>query len=226
MAPLVLLSLALAAPQPDFKPDQNPLPVPAPKGATVLLDEKGKHSFLSMAGDKIDWPVEDGVLDFDVQQEEPEPHRLQVALPGRGHPRRVPAAGEGDGEQRGLHPRELRDPDPELVRQGEDHPGGRRRAVRIRGAAGKRLPEAGRVAGVRHPLPRPAAGRRWQDHREGDRHGVVQREEGAGQHRVRRAQVDVPPVPVRQHARTWTRSGTSRRRRRPARCSSRTTATR
>jgi hypothetical protein len=28
----------------------------------VHLDEKGKHSFLSMAGDKIDWPVEDGVI--------------------------------------------------------------------------------------------------------------------------------------------------------------------
>ncbi len=58
----VLLSLALAAPQTDFKPDQNTLPVPAPKGATVLLDDKGRHTFLSMAGDKIDWPVEGGVL--------------------------------------------------------------------------------------------------------------------------------------------------------------------
>ncbi|QDU19029.1 3-keto-disaccharide hydrolase [Urbifossiella limnaea] len=55
----LLLALALAAP--DFKPDQRTLPVPAPKGATVLLDGTGKHSFLSMAGGKIDWPVEDGV---------------------------------------------------------------------------------------------------------------------------------------------------------------------
>ena len=29
---------------------------------TVLLDEKGKHQFLSMAGEKIDWPVEDGAF--------------------------------------------------------------------------------------------------------------------------------------------------------------------
>lgn len=62
MNPALLLSLALLAPEPEFKPDQGKLPVPAPKGATVLLDEKGKHSFLSMAGEKPDWPVEDGAL--------------------------------------------------------------------------------------------------------------------------------------------------------------------
>jgi hypothetical protein len=28
----------------------------------VLLDEKGNHAFISMAGEKIDWPVEDGSL--------------------------------------------------------------------------------------------------------------------------------------------------------------------
>jgi len=54
MTPALLLSLALTAAAPDFVPDQSKLPVPPPKGATVLLDEKGKHSFLSMAGEKID----------------------------------------------------------------------------------------------------------------------------------------------------------------------------
>jgi hypothetical protein len=44
----------------DFKPDQSKLPVPPPKGAIVLLDEQGKHSFLSMSGEKINWTVEDG----------------------------------------------------------------------------------------------------------------------------------------------------------------------
>lgn len=61
MTPALLLSLALL-PAADFAPDQSKLPVPPPAGATVLLDEKGKHSFLSMAGGKIDWPVEDGAL--------------------------------------------------------------------------------------------------------------------------------------------------------------------
>lgn len=61
MAPTGLLSLILLAADPDFKPDQSKLPAPPPRGATVLLDEKGRHSFLSMAGEKIDWPVEDGV---------------------------------------------------------------------------------------------------------------------------------------------------------------------
>ncbi|MBA4064408.1 MAG: hypothetical protein C0501_11985 [Isosphaera sp.] len=62
MTPAALLALALLPADPDFKPDQGKLPVAPPKGATVLLDEKGNHSFLSMAGEKTDWPVEDGVI--------------------------------------------------------------------------------------------------------------------------------------------------------------------
>ncbi len=62
MTPTLLLSLAALSAAADFKPDQSKLPAPAPKGATVLLDDKGTHSFLSMAGEKIDWPVEDGAL--------------------------------------------------------------------------------------------------------------------------------------------------------------------
>ena len=61
MTPALLLSLILTAAVPDFEPDQSKLPVAPPKGATVLFDEKGKHQFLSMAGEKIDWPVQDGV---------------------------------------------------------------------------------------------------------------------------------------------------------------------
>jgi hypothetical protein len=62
MTAAVLLSMTLLAADTDFKPDQSKLPVSPPKGATVLLDEKGNHLFLSMAGEKIDWPVEDGAL--------------------------------------------------------------------------------------------------------------------------------------------------------------------
>jgi Domain of Unknown Function (DUF1080) len=61
MTPFHLLPLVLLADAPDFAPDQSKLPAAPPKGAIVLLDDKGKHSFLSMAGDKIDWPVEGGV---------------------------------------------------------------------------------------------------------------------------------------------------------------------
>jgi hypothetical protein len=46
----------------EFKPDQSKLPVPAPKGAVTLLDENGNHLFLSMSGEKIDWPIQDGVV--------------------------------------------------------------------------------------------------------------------------------------------------------------------
>ncbi len=62
MTPALWLTLAAVAADPAFPPDQSRLPVPAPKGATVLLDDKGTHQFLSMAGEKIDWPVEDGAL--------------------------------------------------------------------------------------------------------------------------------------------------------------------
>lgn len=61
MNPALLLALSLLGADADFKPDQSKLPVPAPKGATMLLDERGKHQFLSMAGEKIDWPIEEGV---------------------------------------------------------------------------------------------------------------------------------------------------------------------
>ncbi len=45
-----------------FEPEQDKLPVPPPKGATSLIDAKGNHAFLSMAGEKINWPVVDGVM--------------------------------------------------------------------------------------------------------------------------------------------------------------------
>jgi Domain of Unknown Function (DUF1080) len=62
MPTALMLAMAFTATAPDFAPDQSKLPVPPPKGATVLLDDKGNHAFLSMAGAKIDWPIEDGVL--------------------------------------------------------------------------------------------------------------------------------------------------------------------
>lgn len=62
MTPWILLPLILLAGDGDFKPDQSKLPATPPKDAIVLLDVKGKHSFLSMAGEKINWPIEDGAL--------------------------------------------------------------------------------------------------------------------------------------------------------------------
>jgi len=62
MTPAVLFSLVLLAADRSFQPDQSKLPVPAPKGASILLDDKGNHSFLSMAGEEIDCPIEDGVI--------------------------------------------------------------------------------------------------------------------------------------------------------------------
>lgn len=62
MTTVILFALTALAADPTFQPDQSKLPVAPPKGATVLLDDKGNHSFLSMAGEKIDWPVVDGVI--------------------------------------------------------------------------------------------------------------------------------------------------------------------
>jgi 3-keto-disaccharide hydrolase len=58
----ILLPLIILAANSDFPPDQSKLPVPPPKGAVVLLDARGNHSFVSMAGEKINWPLRDGVL--------------------------------------------------------------------------------------------------------------------------------------------------------------------
>jgi len=45
----------------DFQPDQKKLPVPPPEDAIVLLSEE-TNQFLSKTGDKVDWPLEEGVL--------------------------------------------------------------------------------------------------------------------------------------------------------------------
>ena len=62
MTPALLLPLVLLAADPDFEPDQSKLPTPRPKGAIVLLDEKDNHTFSNMAGEKINWPIKDGVI--------------------------------------------------------------------------------------------------------------------------------------------------------------------
>ncbi len=58
----MLLPLIILAADGEFKPDQSKLPVAPPKGAVVLLGEKDNHRFLSMAGEKINWPIEDGIV--------------------------------------------------------------------------------------------------------------------------------------------------------------------
>ena len=45
-----------------FAPSQDTLPVPPPGDAIVLFDGKGTNRFVSMAGEEINWPVEDGTL--------------------------------------------------------------------------------------------------------------------------------------------------------------------
>ena len=45
-----------------FVPGQASLPVKAPKDAIVLSGNDGSHNFLSMAGERPDWPFEDGTL--------------------------------------------------------------------------------------------------------------------------------------------------------------------
>jgi len=45
-----------------FAPDQSQLPVPPPADAIVLFGGANENQFLSMSGTKIDWPINDGVL--------------------------------------------------------------------------------------------------------------------------------------------------------------------
>ncbi len=62
MTACLLLPLVFLAGDADFAPDQSHLPAAPPKGAIVLLDGQGKHSFLSMTGEAINWPIQDGVI--------------------------------------------------------------------------------------------------------------------------------------------------------------------
>jgi len=43
-----------------FSPDQSKIPVPPPSDAIVLLDPT-TNRFVSMAGNTMDWPIEDGI---------------------------------------------------------------------------------------------------------------------------------------------------------------------
>ncbi len=56
----ILASAALA--EEEFAPQQDILPTPPPEGAIVLFDGQGINRFLSMAGEKSNWPVEEGAL--------------------------------------------------------------------------------------------------------------------------------------------------------------------
>ncbi|MFN7333441.1 MAG: hypothetical protein ACK5TC_00095, partial [bacterium] len=48
--------------QEEFKPDQSKIPVKPPANAKVLLGESTDHEFLSMSGDKPNWPFEKGAI--------------------------------------------------------------------------------------------------------------------------------------------------------------------
>ncbi|MFM7151885.1 MAG: DUF1080 domain-containing protein [Gemmataceae bacterium] len=62
MISLLVSSCLLLSGESSFPPDQSKLPTPPPKGAIVLLDDKGNHSFVSMTGEEMDWPVRDGTV--------------------------------------------------------------------------------------------------------------------------------------------------------------------
>ena len=62
LAILLVASSLLPATKPEFAPRQDVLPVPPPKGAIVLFDDKESNQFLSMAGEEMNWKIEQGEL--------------------------------------------------------------------------------------------------------------------------------------------------------------------
>jgi hypothetical protein len=62
MKTALLIALLSLAADPDFKPDQSKLPGDPPQKAVVLLDSKGAHQFLSMAGEPIDWNIQNAEI--------------------------------------------------------------------------------------------------------------------------------------------------------------------
>lgn len=57
-----LLTVRVSAQDSDFAPEQDNLPIKPPSDAIVLFDGKDTNHFLSMKGEAIDWPIEDGCL--------------------------------------------------------------------------------------------------------------------------------------------------------------------
>jgi hypothetical protein len=65
MIRISFICLALATPvwaDAPFSPKQDHLPVAPPEGAIVLFDGDKVNEFVSMSGDEINWPVEEGAL--------------------------------------------------------------------------------------------------------------------------------------------------------------------
>mgnify|MGYP001237261038 CR=1 FL=1 len=59
---LAVLVNQLPAQDAEFAPKQDSLPVAPPSDATVLFDGEKTNLFLSVKGETIDWPIEDGCL--------------------------------------------------------------------------------------------------------------------------------------------------------------------
>ena len=57
-----LLIVRVSAQDSDFAPEQENLPIKPPSDVIVLFDGKDTNHFLSMKGEAIDWPIEDGCL--------------------------------------------------------------------------------------------------------------------------------------------------------------------
>ena len=123
-----------------FSPDQNKLPAQVPKNVIVLLDGKGNHSFLSMAGEKIDWPIKDGVV-------VPTPKGTGITL-SLNFPSVMPTSTWNSCSPKGVRATAV-STSTGITRcrfttrsARGDHPGKRRRALRIPQAARENLSEA------------------------------------------------------------------------------------
>ena len=158
-----------------------------PSDAVVLFDGQDMAGWVSVkTGDPAAWKVEDGYMEVvrGTGNIKTAAHSATASSTSSSPARRGRRQRPGPRQQRRLPHGPLRGPGARQLRQPDLLRRDGRRDLRPVSAARQRLPQAGRVAGLRHRLHRPALGCRWQARLAGPADGVPKRRPGAARPRL------------------------------------------